>query len=154
MPFRDLSGKKASVGEAIRETVTADLREAGGVTVVERAQIDRVLGEQALQARRADLDPLSSVRVGKLLGASLIVTGAYQEEASTVRLTARFVRVETGEIVGTAKVDGPAGDLLRLQDSVTAQLMRSAGIDAARVVGLGERVAASSCARPSTPSRS
>ena len=45
-----------------------------------------------------------------------------------MRLTARFVQVETGEIVGTAKVDGRASEFLRLQDKVTAELLRSAGM--------------------------
>src|SRR6266513_734859 len=80
LPFRDLSGGKASVGEAIRETVTSDLKTLGGVRVV------------------------------KLIGATLIAVGAYQQAASDVRLTARFVQVDTGEIVGTAKVDGRASE--------------------------------------------
>ena len=126
LPFRDLSGGKASVGEAIRETVTSDLKTLGGVRVVERAQLDRVLGEQHLQA--TDVDPATAARVGKLLGATLIAVGAYQQSASDVRLTARFVQVETGEIVGTAKVDGRASDFLRVQDKVTAELLRSAGM--------------------------
>jgi TolB-like protein len=126
LPFRDLSGGKASVGEAIRETVTSDLKQVGGVRVVERAQLDRVLGEQHLQA--ADVDPATAARVGKLLGATLIAVGAYQQAAADVRLTARFVQVETGEIVGTAKVDGRASEFLRLQDRVTAELLRSAGL--------------------------
>ena len=74
LPFRDLSGGKASVGEAIRETVTSDLKTLGGVRVVERAQLDRVLGEQHLQA--TDVDPATAARVGKLLGATLIAVGA------------------------------------------------------------------------------
>jgi hypothetical protein len=45
-----------------------------------------------------------------------------------VRLTARFVKVETGEIVGTAKVDGKVPDFLSLQDRVTAELLRSTGL--------------------------
>lgn len=126
MPFRDLSGGRGAVGEAIRETVTADLKDVGGVRVIERAGIDKVLSEQNLQATRAELDPLSTVKVGKLLGATLIVTGAYQRAASTVRLTARFVSVETGEVVGSAKVDGAQVDLLTLQDRVTVELLRSA----------------------------
>jgi TolB-like protein len=127
LPFRDLSGGKASVGEAIRETVTSDLKTLGGVRVVERAQLDRVLGEQHLQGA-AEVDVATAARVGKLLGATLIAVGAYQQAASDVRLTARFVQVETGEIVGTAKVDGRASDFLRLQDKVTAELLRSAGM--------------------------
>ncbi len=129
MPFRDLSeGAKGTVGEAIRETVTTDLRDVPGVTVVERGAIDKILAEQHLQASRAELDPSSTVRVGKLLGASLIVTGAYQRATTSVRITARFVRVETGEVVGSAKVDGAVGDFLGLQDRITVELLRSAGM--------------------------
>ncbi|MGZ3406728.1 MAG: CsgG/HfaB family protein [Polyangia bacterium] len=127
LPFRDLSGGKASVGEAIRETVTSDLKTLGGVRVVERAQLDRVLGEQHLQGA-GEVDSATAARVGKLTGATLIAVGAYQQSASDVRLTARFVQVETGEIVGTAKVDGRASDFLHLQDKVTAELLRSAGM--------------------------
>jgi TolB-like protein len=127
LPFRDLSGAKMSVGEAIRETVTSDLKTLGGVRVVERAELDRVLGEQHLQGA-AEVDTATAARVGKLLGATLIAVGAYQQSASDVRLTARFVQVETGEVVGTAKVDGRSSDFLHLQDKVTAELLRSAGM--------------------------
>jgi TolB-like protein len=133
MPFKDLSGKKASIGEAIRETVTTDLKDISGLRVIERGNIDKILAEQNLQAKRDDLDATSTVKVGKLLGASLIVTGAYQEAKPNVRLTARFVKVETGEIVGTAKVDGSTTDFLKLQDKVTAQLLKSAGIGESHV---------------------
>jgi TolB-like protein len=133
MPFKDLSGGKTAVGEAIRETVTTDLKDVPGLRVIERGNIDKILAEQNLQANKAELDPASTVKVGKLLGASLIVTGAYQRAAASVRLTARFVKVETSEITGTAKVDGPASDFLSLQDRVTVELLKSAGIEAKSV---------------------
>ncbi|MGZ3405530.1 MAG: hypothetical protein ACXVAN_03735, partial [Polyangia bacterium] len=47
MPFVDLSGRGNSVGEAIRETVTSDLRAVPGLRVVERARLDELLGEQS-----------------------------------------------------------------------------------------------------------
>lgn len=139
MPFKDLSGGKGSVGEAIRETVTTDLKDVPGLRVIERSAIDHVLAEQNLQGARSDLDPLSTVKVGKLLGASMIVAGAYQKAASSVRLTARFVKVETGEVVGTAKVDGAAADFLSLQDRVTSELLRSAGIEKKHVLKFAQR---------------
>ncbi len=129
MPFRDLSRPTSAVGEAIRETVTTDLKQLGAVRVVERGNLDRVLAEQHLQAA-SDLDAQTAARVGKLLGATHILAGAYQEVGPSVRLTARFIRVETGEVVGVAKVDGRSGDLLRLQDRVTAELLRSTGLAA------------------------
>jgi TolB-like protein len=126
MPFADLSGRGRNVGEAIRETLTTDLRAVPGLRVVERARLDAVLGEQSLQGR-AELDVPRAVAVGKLAGATLIATGAYQRVGDNVRLTARFVSVESGVVVGSAKVDGAAGDFLALQDRITAELARSAG---------------------------
>ncbi len=139
MPFYDLSGGKGSIGEAIRETVTHDLKDVPGLKVVERSNIDKVLTERNLQGQRADLGANATMTIGKLLGATLIVTGAYQRSGATVRITARFIKVETGEIVGTAKVDGGATDFLALQDKVTAQLLGSAGIEAAQVQRFAKR---------------
>ncbi len=128
MPFRDLSGGGSPIGEALRETVTTDLKERSGLRVIERADLDRILTEQKLQSQRTDLDPSTAARVGKLLGATLMVAGACQRADRAIRLTARVVRVETGEIIGTAKVDGKEGEILRLQDRVTSELLRSAGL--------------------------
>lgn len=126
LPFRDLSGERGFIGEAIRETVTVDLKQLGSLRVVERASIDRVLREQGFQAS-AEVDIRTATRVGKVLGATLMVLGAYQKLASQVRLTARFVNVETSEVTAAAKVDGTTRELLRLQDRITAALLRSAG---------------------------
>jgi TolB-like protein len=145
MPFRDLSAARAPVGEALRETVTADLKDVPGLRVVERAAIDRVIVEQNLGAKKRDLDAISSVRVGTLLGASMIVAGAYQRAGSDLRLTARFIDVASGEIRGSAKVDGSADELLQLQDQLAAALLRSANLPAPIVQRFVKR------ARPKVP---
>jgi TolB-like protein len=107
MPFRDLTARaKAHVGEAIREVVTNDLKQISDLRVVERGSLDKVLSELKLQVQARDLDNATLARVGKILGASVIVIGAYQEATPLIRLTARFVKVETSEVVGSAKVDG------------------------------------------------
>jgi TolB-like protein len=128
MPFKDLSGSSTAIGEAIRETVTSDLKELSGVRVIERGNLDKILAEQHLQAQRTDLDPSTAAKVGKLLGATIICGGAYQKAAPKIRLTARFVNVETGEIIGTAKVDGDQSQLLKLQDKITSVLLAKAGL--------------------------
>ncbi len=127
MPFRDLSAGSRYVGEAIRETVTTDLKQLGSLRVVERGNLDKVLGEQNIQLQSQEPDTATLVKIGKILGANLIVVGAYQKVLPQVRLTARFIKVETSEIVGTAKVDGSTREFLRLQDRVTAALLKSAG---------------------------
>ena len=127
MPFRDLSAGSRFIGEAIRETVTSDLKQLGSLRVVERGNLDKVLGEQNLQLQTQEPDTATLVKIGKILGASLIVVGAYQKVLPQVRLTARFIKVESSEIIGTAKVDGSTREFLRLQDRVTAALLKSAG---------------------------
>ncbi|MDB4965582.1 MAG: putative adenylate cyclase [Myxococcales bacterium] len=147
MPFRDLSGARANVGEAIRETLTVDLKEVGGVRVVERGAIDKVIGEQNLEDKKRDLSPIGAVRVGTLVGATWIVMGAYQRAGGDVRLTARIVEVASGELKGSAKVDGGSDELLRLQDGLAISLFQSAGLAPKTVQRLARR------ARPRVPYR-
>jgi len=146
MPFRDLAATRAPVGEAIRETLTVDLKESG-VRVVERGAIDRALAEQNLEDKKRDLPAVGAVRVGTLVGASWIVTGAYQRAGGEVRLTARVVDVASGELVGSAKVDGAADELLTLQDRLAASLFASAGLPAGKLGKMTRR------ARPKVPYR-
>jgi TolB-like protein len=138
MPFRDLSASHDAVGEAISETVTADLKEVG-LRVIDRAHVEQVLLEQHYAVDKAELDLSSTRRVGTLLGATMLVAGAFQKSGTQLRLTARFINVETAEIVGTAKVDGTASDFLTLQDQITAQLLKSAGIEAKRIHAFASR---------------
>jgi hypothetical protein len=70
----------------------------------------------------------------------MIVAGAYQKAASQVRVTARFVDVATGEIKGSAKVDGSTSDFLSLQDKITAELVKSAGMGKQQVEHFSKRV--------------
>jgi TolB-like protein len=130
MPFRDLAGTRAPVGEALRETITVDLAELPGLKVVERATVDKVVAEQELELRKRELSDVLQVRVGTLLGATLLVTGAYQRAGTRVRLTARAIDVASGEIRGSAKVDGDGDELLGLQDRLAVALFASAGLPA------------------------
>jgi TolB-like protein len=146
MPFADLAATRAPVGEAIRETLTVDLKESG-VRVVERGAIDRVIAEQSLEDKKRDLPAIGAVRVGTLVGATWIVTGAYQRAGGAVRLTARVVDVASGELRGSAKADGAADELLTLQDRLASSLFASAGLPAGKLAKLKKG------ARPRVPYR-
>ncbi len=123
MPFANLSGapKLAWLEVGIAETMIADLRR-GQVAVVERAQIDRALKELALQQTGA-IDPASAAKLGKLVGAHTIVVGAVQEAAHRLRLTARFVAVESGVVQEAASATGPVENIFALQDELVDKLL-------------------------------
>ena len=144
MPFRDLTGKaKPHIGEAIREVVASDLKSLSGVRIVERGSLDKIIKEMRLQTHFKEVEDTTAAKLGKVVGASVMVIGAYQEESGQLRLTARFVRVETSEVMGSAKVDGNIKQFFRLQDRVTAELLRSSGLPM-----LAKQVADGSNTRP------
>src|SRR5690348_10308754 len=65
--------------------------------VVERAEIQKLLEEQNLGAT-GRVDPQSAAKVGKLVGARYVITGAFIDFYGDFRLDARIVNVETSEI--------------------------------------------------------
>jgi len=123
MPFRNLTGapKLAWLEAGIAETMVADLRR-GGVAVVERAQVERAIDELALQ-HSAAIDPATVVKLGKLVGARTIVVGAVQEAQARLRLTARFVVVESGVVAEAASATGPVERIFALQDELVDRLL-------------------------------
>jgi TolB-like protein len=100
------------------ETVTADLRRAGH-QVVERAQLAEALAQVGTQAR-SDVD--AAVVAGRVVGARSIVLGSVQRSGPAVRLVARLVVIETGEVSGGVVATGPLEDVFALQDQLVQGL--------------------------------
>ncbi len=129
MPFRNLSGQAELdwLRLGISETLVADLQKDGSRPVVERAQVDRAMAEIALQATQAN-ETGAAAQAGKLVGASTVVVGGFQASGSgagmKLRLTARFVDVESGVVTETAKVDGAVADVFELQDQIVSKLLK------------------------------
>jgi TolB-like protein len=124
MPFRNLSADAdldwLSLG--IAETMIADLRKSKAVQVVEREQIAHALEEIKLQTE-AGAEVASAARIGKIVGAQTLVLGGFQRAGKQLRITARFVTVETGVVQDTAKVTGDIERIFVLQDQIVARLI-------------------------------
>lgn len=88
-----------------------DLADGGSLVVIERKDLDLVRGELRFQTS-GDVDDESAQSVGRLLGASVIVTGALD---ASYRLRVKAISVETGRILAVSSVDvertGKAGFL-------------------------------------------
>jgi non-specific serine/threonine protein kinase len=111
------------VGTGIAETVTADLKKIEGITVIGRERIYEVMRRWGVD-RQAEIDATLATRVGRETGARWIVCGGYQRIADMLRITARFVEVETGELIKTVKIDGQIKDIFELQDKIVYELSR------------------------------
>jgi non-specific serine/threonine protein kinase len=109
-------------GEGIAETVTSDLKNLGGLSVISRTQVFE--GLKNLPAAHT-ADNRAAIELGRHLGASWVVTGAYQRLGPRVRITAQVVDMATAALIKTLKIDGAVDEIFELQDRIVFELSRS-----------------------------
>ncbi len=101
---------QADLADLLTARVMETVEAAGAYTLVERERLLAVLQELNLGSS-ALADETTSLRIGRLVGARLMLFGAYQVVASQMRLDLRLVEVETGRVLKAAQQTVPAGDL-------------------------------------------
>ncbi len=131
MPFSNVNKDTETdwLSEGIAETLTTKLGNVRKIRLVERQRIDSILKEVSLGQSGA-IDPATASKAGKMLGAETVVTGAYQKMGDNLRLTARFVRVETGVVSNTAMVTGLYNDIFDLEDKIADDILANLGVQA------------------------
>lgn len=124
MPFKNLNADPSLewLRAGMAETMLSDLKKLAKVPVVERDQLDKAMAEIALQGAKGT-DESNAARIGKMVGAKTIVIGGLQQAGKQLRITARFVNVETGEVLDTAKATGTLDNVFGLQDEIVAKLI-------------------------------
>ena len=108
------------LGTGIMETVTADLKNVPGLSVIGCERVCEV--EKRLTGETSSGASELAIRLGREVGARRVVTGGFQGVGDVMRITARVTDVESGEVVTTVKVDGSRSDLFGLQDRVVTEL--------------------------------
>ena len=124
LPFANISGQPDDdwIGLGIAETVTADVDQLGGLSVVGREALLDILNADRQNAARVLSDETRAREFARELGASWIVAGGFQRLGDQLRITARIVNVDTGTARETVKVDGRLDEIFALQDQIVAQL--------------------------------
>ncbi len=107
------------IGTGIAETVSSDLKNIHGLTLIGRARVYDALRNLSSGTQ---LDESLAIDIGRRLGATWVVVGGFQRLGELVRITANFVEVGTGEVKRTVKVDGRIGDIFALQDKIVYEL--------------------------------
>lgn len=93
----------AALEVGIQQMLLTELAQNPALRVVERSQLRAILEEQDL-VREGHVDPSTAARIGRLVGARYVVTGAFMDVYGAFRLDGRIVDVETGEILKTEEV--------------------------------------------------
>lgn len=110
------------LSQSIPETITTTFAKQSNLVLVERLQRDKIMAELDL-AESEYTDPDAVVEVGKLLGANYVIIGSFQKSGRKVRLRARRVKVETGEIFEAASVIGNDRDIFEIEDLLAKTLL-------------------------------
>jgi non-specific serine/threonine protein kinase len=121
MTFANITreGSDDWIGTGIAETVSSDLKNIHGLTIIGRARVYDALRNLSTDAHLKDS---LAIDIGRRLGATWVVVGGYQRIGGVVRITANFVEVSTGEVRRTVKVDGGIDDIFALQDKIVFEL--------------------------------
>lgn len=114
----------SSLGEGLTEALVTGLAGAPGIKLVERGQIDVDIKEIDFQNSQY-VDPTTRAQLGKINGAEVVVLGAHAVSGDSVRITARYVDVESGEVLFAVKVDGEKSKLFDLQDQLVETVTKS-----------------------------
>jgi serine/threonine protein kinase/tetratricopeptide (TPR) repeat protein len=109
----------------IAETVSVDLKKIASLKVVSREKVLKALGSYATE----NITEKEIIDLGMTLGVRWLVWGGFQKVGKTIRITSHFTETFTGDLVGSAKVDGTIEDIFQLQDQIIAELMHSLHLD-------------------------
>lgn len=98
--FSYADGRSSADGDVVAARVSTELIKLKKLKVVERKEIQKMLGELKLQGTGA-ISPDSAKKLGRLLGADLLVVGTMAElPGKLLELNVRLADVESGEAIG------------------------------------------------------
>ncbi|MBA3053038.1 CsgG/HfaB family protein [bacterium] len=118
----------AYLESVIPNIISSQMAEKSNFKIVERQQLNSVMAELKL-SQTGIFDKSGMQELGKLTGANAIITGNVTQLASTLVISARIIKVETGEVVGGATVNGESEKELhamleRLTGKIQVQLIQ------------------------------
>ena len=132
IPFSNITGDAADewIGAGIAETVMVDLKNVPGLSVIgPEAILDarrRLGSEEPGGPNKDDRDhednSPDAVDVAQQLGVTWLVAGGYQRIGDLIRITARFVDVDSGAVIRAVKIEGDVADIFSLQDQIVSRL--------------------------------
>lgn len=113
------------LGKQIGETLTATLSAENGFTLVDRASMSKTLSEHELNLTGL-VSPDQATRIGKLVGAKILVTGKAFALDKQMFVTAKIIGTETSLVEGVlvkGRRDGDVADLvMQLSEKIAVRL--------------------------------
>ncbi|HIE26368.1 TPA: tetratricopeptide repeat protein [Candidatus Poribacteria bacterium] len=125
LPFENLRQDTEMdwIARYLQSTLTDKLTQAKSIEVLARIDIPAILKELDLQM--SDLvDPRSAKRIGRMQGATHVVTGTYTPIEPCLQISARLVDVEKGSVELSAEEEG---DVIKAKSQLSVGFFEIAG---------------------------
>jgi curli biogenesis system outer membrane secretion channel CsgG len=90
--------------------------------MLDRQALEKLLTEQNMNNTKS-FDQAMATKLGKLLGAEIIITGTYFEFYGNLRVDAKFINVETGEIDFSVGVEGSRENFFELKNALANKII-------------------------------
>lgn len=101
MKFQTLNDtdEGSNLGTMVSEIFTTEVVNSDSFKIVEREQLKKVIKELNV-GQSGIIDTSEAQKIGKMLGASAIITGSVMKMGNQLRIDSRIIEVETGIIAG------------------------------------------------------
>jgi TolB-like protein len=129
MPFTNITGNKnydwLSIG--ISESLCTKLGSLPCFSLVERVKLSEALKEIEL-GQVGLINETTAAKTGKMAGAEELLVGSFQIVEPNIRISARFVEVESGKIHTMVEATGKLDQIFELQDKIVASFLANLNI--------------------------
>ncbi|MDI6732475.1 MAG: FlgO family outer membrane protein [Planctomycetota bacterium] len=102
--FSDLQGNITDFGRYVSEELITHIFRTKKVKVIERLLLTKIIKEQKLSLTGI-IEPDSAKKLGKLMGVQFIVCGTIADKAQSLKINARLINTESGEIFAVAATE-------------------------------------------------
>jgi TolB-like protein len=130
LEFTDLQGNVTDFGRYLAEELITRLYESNKFKVIERQLLNKVIAEQKLSLSGV-VDPASARKLGSVLGVDAIVSGTIADRGESLKVNARLISSETGEIFSAAATE-------MAKDKEVLALMNAASPERKPLIASGE----------------
>jgi TolB-like protein len=119
--FFQANGHGGNLGQMVAQVLTTEAANSGAFRLAERELLDKVMKEHEL-GQSGLMEDNEAREIGRMVGADAILTGAVSKLGRDMRIDARLIDVETGNVIAAAGRDTTSdlrgiskacGDLMR-----------------------------------------
>ena len=129
LPFENMGASSSSdyLQDALPALLAVAVSRSDEHVVVDREHLNHVLEEQSLTLAGLT-SPDARQRAGKILGATILISGSFLQQGGELRVIMRAADLETGIVTAAAEAGGPSGQpgelVTRLYRKLAANLAR------------------------------